>query len=100
MGFLEWIALIALSGPFIGVALLIADAYSGGRPTTTRRLIIAGVAGGVLTVGAGGLLIEIAPEHPPGFFLGGLVAGAAYGLIVGLFAAALRPSFTHHDPTA
>ena len=92
MDFLTGITLIALIGPLLGIGAVIADAYSGGRPTTKRRLIVAGMVGGILTVGGVGLLIEIAPEHPPGFFLDGLAAGAAYGALVGLLAAAFRPA--------
>jgi hypothetical protein len=91
MDLLAWMTLVALSGPFLGIGAVIADAHSGGRPITRRRFILAGMIGGMLTVGALGLLIEIAPEHPPGFLLG-TAAGASYGTLVGLIAAALRPS--------
>ena len=100
MGLLGWMALIALSGPPLGIVAVVADAHFGGRPPTRRRLVIASMIGGMLTVGALGLLIEIAPEHPPGFLIAGLAAGAIYGLLVGLLAAAFTSADGDRDSTA
>lgn len=71
-------------GPLMGVASVAADARSGGKPLTERRVVAAaGIASAILTAPVGCVIAVGRHSVSPLNFPLALAAGAVYGTAVG-----------------
>lgn len=89
MDLIYWILLPAAIGPALGVLTVVADSRWGGRALSRRRLIIAPAIGGMITVGALGVVLAIVPEGILALVPLLTAAGGVLGGMVGLLAALL-----------
>jgi len=84
MDFFDGLIFVLAFGPLLGVGSVAADARSGGRPLTARRLIMAATIAGAILASPIGCVVAVGPHNVSPLNLPiALLVGAAYGCVVG-----------------